>query len=154
MQPTIVEFIVKRPINEVFELISDMAHYNDWVPQNSYVFYGTTITSDITEGLNVTFLDKMRFGCKSAGKVVRYDPPINFAIDQTTFSIFPLFSSYADYQLFSEDQTTRVIHTVTVKTHGCYKLLGPIHKYFLDKERNNFCRAIIQKLETKGPTNR
>ena len=154
MQPTIVEFDVRKPINEVFEIISDIAHYSDWAPQSSWIYYGTTITSDVTKGLNTRFLDKMRFGCKSIGKVVKYDPPGSFAIDQTTFSIFPLFSSYIDYQLFSEDQTTKVVHTVVLKTHGCYKLLGPIHNYFLNKERNNFCRAIIQKLENKDPTNR
>lgn len=142
MQPAVVKFAVKNSIKDVFEVISDIAHYNDWAPQSSWVYYGTTITSDITKGLNVTFEDKMRFGCKSVGKVVKYDPPVRFAIDQTTFSIFPLFSSYIDYHLFSEDQMTKVIHTVNPKTHGIYKLLGPIHKYCLDKERYNFCKAI------------
>ena len=154
MKPAMVKFAVRKPINEVFEVISDIAHYNDWAPQCSWVYYGTTINSEITKGLNTTFVDKMRFGCKSVGKIVRYDPPVRFAIDQTTFSIFPLFSSYIDYQLLSEDHTTKVVHTVVPKTHGVYKLLNPIHKYCLDKERKDFCRAIIQKLECKDSKNR
>jgi hypothetical protein len=147
MRPAIVKFVVRKSIDEVFELISDIAHYNDWAPQSSMVYYGTTITSRGAKGLNTAFADRMRFGCKSIGKIVRYDPPKRFAIDQTTFSIVPLFSSHIDYQLTSDDQMTQVCHTVVPKTHGIYKLLNPIHKYLLVKERNNFCRAIIQRLE-------
>ena len=54
MQPTIVEFDVRKPINEVFEIISDIAHYSDWAPQSSWIYYGTTITSDVTKGLNTS----------------------------------------------------------------------------------------------------
>ena len=67
MQPANVKFAVDKPIDEVFEVISDIAHYNDWAPQSSMVYYGTTITSDRTKGLDTTFVDKMRFGGKSLG---------------------------------------------------------------------------------------
>ena len=149
MQPVNVDFAVDRPIDEVFEVISDIAHYNEWAPHSSMVYLGTTITSDKTKGLDTIFVDKMRFGGKSLGKITRYDPPERFAIDQRTYIVFPLFSAHIDYELVSEGQTTRVSHTVTPNTHGLYKLLGPIHRFLLVKERKAFCRAIVQKLEGK-----
>lgn len=153
MQPAVEKFAVKRPISEVFEVISDIARYSEWAPQSSSIYYGTTITSDITKGMGTTYEDRMLFGGKSVGKIVRYDPPRRFAMEQTTYLFFPLFSGRLDYELSTKAQMTDVTHTVIPKTLGVYKLLNPLHKYLLDRERRLFCRAIVQELETRGSLN-
>lgn len=145
---------MQRPIDDVFEVIRDIAAYNGWASQSSMVYLGTTITSLNRSGLDTTFVDRMRFGCRSIGKIVRYEPPYRRAIDQTTHWIVPLFSAFIEYRLSSEHQTTRVHHTVVPKTYGACRLLNPIHKYLLDKERNDFCRAVVRKLEAEENVDR
>lgn len=154
MQPAVVKFAVRKPIDEVFNVISDIARYNEWAPQSSSVYYGTTITSGITTGLHTTYEDRMLFGGKSAGKITRYEPPSRFTMEQTSALRFPLFSACIDYQLFAKGQMTTVIHTVTPKTHGIYELVSPMHQYLVNRERNRFARAIVQRLEIKDRAHR
>lgn len=149
MITTSVKFAVRKPIDQVFALIGDIAAYNEWAPQSSMVYLGTTITSAGRQGLHTTFVDRMRFGCRSVGQIVRYDPPHRLAIDQTTHSIVPLFSSFIEYRLSTEGEQTVVHHTVVPKAHGVHRLLGLVHEILLDRERNAFCQAIMRKLDDR-----
>ncbi len=143
----IVEFDVNRPIDEAFDLIRDLARYNSWVPDNSMVFIDTKITSADVKGIDTTFIDRLRFGGKSIGKVVSYDPPKRFSIEQITYFYFPLFSTFIDYELSYKDKKTLIRHTAIFKMFGLYKIMTKIHGNFLRKERSLFCEAAVRKIE-------
>ena len=93
----VYKFNVPGPIDDVFDLISDVEKYNQWVPSNSMVFIDTVITSSHRKGLGLTFVDRVRLGGKTVGKVVAYDPPARFTIKQKTTALFPFFEATFSY---------------------------------------------------------
>ena len=141
------KFEVISPITDVFDLISDIANYNQWVPSSSMVFIDTTITSANRKGIGLTFVDRVRFGGKTVGKVVEYDPPSLFTIKQKTSYVVPYFDANISYQLGFYNNITQVTHTMTAKTIGIFILVTPILERFIAKERIATCNQIVHKLE-------
>jgi hypothetical protein len=138
------KFEVSTPIENVFNLISDVANYNAWVPSSSMVFIETSITSINRNGLGLTFVDKVRFGGKSVGEVVEFIPPERFAIKQKTFNLLPVFSAHIGYHLTCNNYKTIVTHSMTAKIHGIFKLIAPIIRHFIIKERTSLCDGVVR----------
>ena len=139
------KFNVTGPIDEVFDLISDVEKYNEWVPSNSMVFVDTAITSNHRKGPGVTFVDNIRFGGKTVGKVVAYDPPALFMIKQKTTFLLPFFEANFRYQLSHDEKLTQVTHTATAQPFGIFKSVTPILRRFITKERTATCHYILNK---------
>ena len=140
-------FKVQRPIEDVFELISDVENYCRWVPSNSLVFLETVITSAHRRGLGLTYVDKVRGGGKSVGEVVAYDPPDGFMIRQTTYYGLPLFTADFSYRLRRTGHGTHVTHTTTASALGVFKPVAPILKNFIRRERTMTCEGLVRELE-------
>jgi hypothetical protein len=138
------KFEVPTPIDNVFNLISDVTNYNSWVPSSSMVFIETSITSINRNGLGCTFVDKVRFGGKSVGEVVEFIPPERLAIKQRTFYLVPFFSAHIGYHFTCNNDKTIVTHSVTAKTHGIFKLIAPILRQFIIKERTALCDRVVR----------
>ncbi|MDJ0801974.1 MAG: SRPBCC family protein [Desulfobacterales bacterium] len=142
------EFQVARPIEDVFALIADVADYHRWAPSNSLVLRDTTITSPQREGLGLTFVDKVRFGGKSIGEVVRYAPPETFVIEQTTYYALPFFTARFVYRLRAGEHGTHVTHTATARVLGVFKPFTPILRNFIRRERTMTCEGLARELES------
>jgi hypothetical protein len=141
------KFEVSSQIDDVFNLISDVENYNLWVPSSSMVFLKTTITSSNRTGLGLTFIDKVRFGGKSIGKIVEFIPPERVSIEQRTFYFVPFFSAHFDYRLTYKDDITIVTHSATANTHGIYKPITPVLRQFIVKERTALCDSMVGYFE-------
>lgn len=143
----VYKFKTERPIEEVFELISDVANYNQWVPSSSMVFIDTTITSVNQKGIGLTFVDKLILGGRTFGEIVEYIPPTLFSIEQRTSYVLPFSMTNISYQLSGDTNVTQITHITTAKAFGIFKLFTPILKIFITKERTATCDQIVHKLE-------
>ncbi len=65
--------IVKRPVVEVFKLVSDIPSYSKGVSPISSMFTDKKVTPAGPVGVGTTFEDKLQYG-KTVGKVVEYQP--------------------------------------------------------------------------------
>jgi uncharacterized protein YndB with AHSA1/START domain len=142
-----ISFLVEKPIDQVFELISDVANYWRWAPEKSYFFIENKITSKGTIGLGMTYVDRLKWRGKTFGEVVEYQPPYKIRFQQNT--VFDLSSFHADieYTLKSEENFTEVVHKVEATPSGLFRLLEPILSMVVRSERQRTCEAIKDALE-------
>ena len=77
-------FHVEKPIDHVFELISDISAYKGWAPDKSKFFIENKITSEGLIGLGTTYTDRLRWFGKSIGEIVQYQPPFEIKFQQKT----------------------------------------------------------------------
>jgi len=76
--------IVKAPVEQVFDFVSDIPNYKKWVTGNSPFFIESKVTSEGPIGLGTTYEDKLTLG-KSVGKVVEYRPFERLVFEQKWF---------------------------------------------------------------------
>ena len=90
-------FLVEKPIENVFELISDISDYRRWAPDKSKFFIENEITSEGHIGLGTTYVDRLRWFGKSIGEIVQYQPPFGIKFQQKTLFGIPVFSAKLKY---------------------------------------------------------
>ena len=140
-------FLVETPIQIVFQRISDIANYHQWVPAQSSFFLENEITSEGPFGLGTTYTDKLKWRGKATGEIVTYSPPYNVKFQQTTWLAIKVFSAVAEYVLTGTHGYTEVVHKFEATPFGIFKLLGPFLSFVIRSERERTCRAIKQGLE-------
>jgi hypothetical protein len=146
-----VEIIVfvEKPIEQVFELISDIPGYRRWAPDKSKFFIENKITSGGPIGLGTTYIDQLRWRGKSIGEIVQYQPPAKIKFQQKTFFGLPVFRSKFKYALKARKNSTEVAHSAEAMPYGFFKLLEPILSKIVRSERQRTCNAIKRALEEK-----
>jgi hypothetical protein len=140
-------FLVEKPIYIVFQRISDIANYHQWVPAESGFFIENKITSQGPFGLGTTYTDKLKWHGKATGEIIKYSPPSNVKFQQTTWFGIRVLSALAEYILTGRDGYTEVVHRFEATPFGIFKLLGPFLSIVIRSERERTCRAIKQGLE-------
>ena len=140
-------FLVEKPIEHVFELISDISGYRRWVPDKSKYFIENKITSEGLIGLGTTYIDQLRWWGKSIGEIVQYQPPSKIKFQQKTLFGLPVFRAKIKYTLKALQNCTEVIHEVEAIPYGFFKLLEQILSIIVRSERERTCQAIKRALE-------
>jgi uncharacterized protein YndB with AHSA1/START domain len=144
-----IVFFVAKPVEQVFELISDISAYRRWAPDKSKFFIENKITSAGPIGLGTTYIDQLRWRGKSIGEIVQYQPPSKIKFQQKTYFGLPVFRSKFKYALKSRQNGTEVTHTAEAIPCGFFKLLEPILSNIVRSERERTCNAIKRALEEK-----
>lgn len=140
--------MVRKPIGQVFELISDIANYTKWVPSNSRFFIETEITSELKTGLGVTYTDRLRGFITSFGEITIFRPTSEIKLFEIkTFCGIRIFEADFGYQLERMQGDTEVHHVAFAKPCGLFKLLSPVIYLIVNSERNLTCNAIKAQLE-------
>ena len=142
-------FLVEKPIENVFELISDISDYRMWAPDKSKFFIENEITSEGHIGLGTTYVDRLRWFGKSIGEIVQYQPPSKIEFQQKTLFGLPVFRCKFEYMLRSHQNSTEVIHKAEATPYSIFKLLEPILSIIVRSERERTCHAIRRVLEEK-----
>jgi hypothetical protein len=142
-------FLVEKPIELVFELISDIPGYRRWAPDKSKFFIENKITSEGTVGLGTTYVDRLRWFGKSIGEIVQYQPPFEIIFQQKTLFGLPVFGAKLEYTLKVRPNSTEVQHRAEAMSYGFFKLLEPILSIVVRSERERTCQAIKRALEQK-----
>ena len=142
-------FFVEKPIEQVFELVSDISGYRRWAPEKSKFFIENKITSEGPIGLGTTYIDQLRWRGKSTGEIVQYQPPSKIKFQQKTLFGIPVFRSKFKYTLKARQNSTEVIHRAEAIPCGFFKLLEPVLSMIVRSERERTCQAIKRVLEHK-----
>jgi len=143
-----IKFNVSKPIETVFELISDIPNYSNWVPANSNFFIETKMTSNGAIGLGSTYTDRLRGFVTSYGEIVRYRPPYEIELlEKKTFFGIKLFEANFSYSLKTIEGDTEVSHEATASPCGVLKIISPINSLIVNSERKLTCKAIKSVLE-------
>ncbi len=142
-----IRFLVEKPIDRVFKLISDIANYWRWAPDKSKFFIENRITSDGPFGLGTTYMDRLKWRGKATGEVVIYEPPFRIKFEQKTTFGLPVFRAKVDYRLNAVQEITEVVHRCEATPWGPFKLFGPVLSGIVRSERERTCKAIKQALE-------
>jgi hypothetical protein len=142
-------FLVEKPIEYVFELLSDISGYSRWAPDKSQFFIENKITSEGPIGLGTTYIDRLRWFGKSIGEIVQYQPPFEIKFQQKTLFGFPVFGAKLKYTLKALESSTEVTHRAEAMPYGFFKLLEPILSIIVRSERERTCQAIKRALEKK-----
>ena len=144
-----IVFLVDKPIEDVFDLISDISGYQRWAPDKSNFFIENKITSEGPIGPGTTYLDRLRWWGKSIGKILEYRPPSEITFEQKTSFGIPVFHAELKYTLKALQDSTEVVHIAKAVPGGFFKLFEPILSRIVRTERERTCRAIKEFLEQK-----
>ena len=142
-----ITFLVDKPIEHVFDLVSDISGYRRWAPDKSNFFIENKITSEGPIGPGTTYLDRLRWWGKSIGKIVQYRPPSEIMFEQKTLFGIPVFHAEFKYSLKALRNSTEVIHTTEAVPYGFFKLFEPILSHIVRSERERTCQAIKEFFE-------
>ncbi len=142
-----ITFLIKKNIDSVFELISDIANYRKWVPQKSMFFIENKITSDGPIGLNTTYFDRLKWFGKAIGEIVEFQVPFKIKFKQRTSFCFLSYNMIIEYTFKSIQDYTEVIHNVEVESNWLIKIFEPIMSFAIRSEREQTCKSIQQVLE-------
>ncbi|MGW8301676.1 MAG: SRPBCC family protein [Desulfobacterales bacterium] len=140
-------FFVDKPIERVFDLISDISGYKRWAPDKSKFFIQNKITSEGPIGLGTTYMDQLRWWGKSIGEIVEYQRPSKIKFQQKTLFGIPVFAAKLQYTLKAFENSTEVIHRAEAMPYGFFKLLEPLLSIIVHSERERTCQAIKRSLE-------
>jgi hypothetical protein len=143
-----IDFLVDKPVDEVFRRISDITGYRRWVPGESKFFIENRITSEGPFGVGTTYVDILKWRGRAIGEVITYTPPSHVAFRQTTYFGLPVFRATAEYILKGERNVTEITHRFLATPCGFFKLFEPLLSSIIRSERDRTCRSIKKALET------
>jgi hypothetical protein len=142
-----ITFLVKKPVDHVFELISDIANYSRWAPTKSQFFIENKITSEGPIGLGTTYFDRLKWSGKAIGEIVEFQPPFKIKFQQRTSFGFLAYNMSIAYTFKSIQNYTEIVHKVEVEPSWLIKIFEPILSFAIRAERERTCKAIKQWLE-------
>jgi uncharacterized protein YndB with AHSA1/START domain len=139
---------VNRPAEEVFNLISDIPNYSDWVPSNSNYFIESKVTSTGPVGLGTTFEDRLTLG-KNVGKVVEYQPFERLVFEQKWYPESHAWVMRIEYHFEPANGDTKINRKVDVTPAVWAEPLMPMVDEMERDESQRTCEAIKKTLEQK-----
>ena len=140
------EETISQPVVVVFERLTDIDGYNQWLPE-SRVFIECRQTSDGPVEAGTTFIDKTRIGVYE-GEVIRLQRPTRVTFrNELQWMHFKVMASTPDYRLESIDEGTLLNHTARGEMFGLFKLLEPYVALRAREERRRTVRYLKSTLE-------
>ena len=139
---------IQRPRDVVFNLIADLANYQQWLtPSNIYTGTFEIIESPVI--LGTTYRDSNTM----YGKVIAYQAPTLITFQQGTKN--PGLHITIGYELSAGNTggDTHLVRTVTIVTARLYRLFQPIAVIGIRQENERILLAMKRYLETPTATN-
>ncbi len=143
-----VTTVVQAPVKQVFNFISDIPNYRNWVTPNSPFFIENKVTSEGPVGLGTTFEDKLTLG-KSVGKVVEYRPLERLAFEQKWYPESHAFEARIEYHFEPVNGDTKISRVNDITPVGWAEPLKPSLTEMTREESQRTCEAIKKTLEEK-----
>ena len=147
-----VTTIVKAPVKQVFDFVSHISNYANWVPPNSPLFVGSKVTSEGPVGLGTTYEDKLTLG-KSVGKVVEYRPFERLVFEQKWYPESHVFAARIEYHFESLNGDTKISRVNHITPVEWAAPLKPGLTEMSRGESQRTCEAIKKTMERKSTNN-
>ena len=141
-----VDTDIARPIEDVFDRLTNLSDYNRWMSRRG-IFLRTAPTSGGPIGPGSTYYDKGRMGT-AIGEVVRFNAPTRVAFSETIRWLgLPVLQARPAYDLVATPAGTRVHHTAEGTLYGIFKAMRPIVAVIARGERKRTIRSLKNSLE-------
>ena len=143
---TTSEVEVKRPADEVFEVVADMSRNPEWQKGMTSCVW----TSDGPIGVGSTYDQVAGFAGKeilTSFEVVEFEPGRRIRIASTK-STFPLDITREVHPI--DDGSCRVVATVAGEPGGLMKLFSPLTKLMVTRSVRSDYRRLKEQLEAAG----
>lgn len=142
-----IDVSIRRPMDEVFERITNIAGYNYWMPRGG-LFRESRQTSDGPAVRGTTFVDTIRHG-RADGEIVDLEKPSRVEFRQTVRVLgVNVLESRPAYTLEEREGVTRVHHVAEGRGIGVFKLLEPVFRQVARAERTRTVKALKRSLES------
>jgi uncharacterized protein YndB with AHSA1/START domain len=147
-----VTTIVKAPVKQVFNFVSDIPNYVNWVPPNSPFFIESKVTSEGPVGLGTTYEDKLTLG-KSVGKVVEYRPFERLVFEQKWYPESYVFATRIEYRFEPLNGDTKIRRVNNITPVEWAEPLKPGLTEMSRGESQRTCEAVKKTMERKSTNN-
>lgn len=142
-----LDTIIEAPIEEVFDCLTDLQGYNDWMPKSSLLIESTK-SSDGPAGPGTKFSDRVKLG-KAIGEITEFKRPTKVNFRQSVYFLgIKALDSRPAYALEPQDGSTKVHHVAEGNLYGLFKLFRPIVKKVALAERKRTLYALKKELES------
>jgi uncharacterized protein YndB with AHSA1/START domain len=116
--------IIQCPIEEVFNRITDLSGYANWMSKSGQ-FHGSGLTSPGPVELNSTYLDRTKFGI-FRGAIIEFERPRKVVFkEKLTWLKIPVMQNTTLYELKSSATGTELHHTAEGRLFGIFKIGQP-----------------------------
>jgi uncharacterized protein YndB with AHSA1/START domain len=143
-----VTTVVKAPVKQVFNFVSDIPNYSNWVTPNSLYFLESKVNPAGPVGLGTTFEDKLTLG-KSVGKVVEYRPFERLVFEQKWYPESHVFEARVEYHFEPVNGDTKISRVYEITPVEWAEPLRPALTEMSREESRSTCEAIKKTLEQK-----
>lgn len=138
--------IIARPIDDVFDRITDISGYSRWMPKLG-VFIRSNQTSEGPVGVGTTYYDKGWMGT-FVGEIEEFDAPTRVAFhEKLRWLGVTVMEARPAYQLVSSGTSTQVHHTANGRLFGILNLMTPLVAWMAGGERKRTVQALKASLE-------
>ncbi len=144
-----VTTVIKASVKQVFNFVSDISNYSNWVTPNSPYFIESKVTPAGPLGLGTTFEDKLTLG-KSVGKVVEYRPFEQLVFEQKWYPESHAWVMRIEYHFEPANGDTKINRIVDVTPVGWAEPLKPMIDEMERDESQRTYEAIKKTLEHKS----
>lgn len=141
---------IASPIDMVFDRLSDVSRYRDWMPQGS--LYRESQWSDPRRsvGTGTEFQERTIFG-RLEGRVSEFDPPARVAFHQVLrWRGRRVFESRPGYTLSSTASGTSIVHVAEGGFVGLLASLDPLFRPLARRERVRTVEALAASFSAEA----
>ena len=143
--------IIERPVEEVFDRLTDLSGYNNWMSKSG-LFKNSRKTSTGPVGKGTTFSDKVRYG-KAEGEITFYQRPTHVKFRQVVKLMGVSFmESRPEYKLEFLHNHTRIHHIAKGEIYGIFKILEPLFYPVARAERKRTLKALKRSFKNQLTT--
>ncbi len=139
------ETTINRPAEDVFNLIADLPHYDQWLPPSN-LYASMTQYSRLPIERGTTYVDEGKMA-RMEGRITEFDPPRRLHFRQTTVSALGAMDIEIRYTLESEGSGTQVKRDVTAQPSGLYSLAKGFLARSISKENERILAVMKAYLE-------
>jgi uncharacterized protein YndB with AHSA1/START domain len=138
-----LERVIEAPVGDVFARLVDIEGYNAWMPQKGSMLQRTRQTSLGEPAVGTTYVDETSQG-PIPGEIVECDAPraLVFHWWEKSRSGKVRLEGWPGYTLEARDNATLVRHRAKLRAFGAYRLVAPILKRLVVRERTTTMDAL------------
>ena len=141
---------IARPVEQVFEQATDLAHFSAWMPRRD-IFRQCSHISDQPIHLGTTYVDEGWMG-RFDGRVVEYERPARVVYEETLrWFGRTMFVARLTYTFSPTPNGTLVHHTGESELYGIFRVMRPGVGRMARAERRRTMEALKASLEAAPP---
>jgi uncharacterized protein YndB with AHSA1/START domain len=141
--------VIARPIEDVFDRLTDLSTYSQWMPKLD-MFIRSDQTSEGPVGVGTTYYDKGWMGT-FVGEIEEFHAPTTVAFrEKLRWLGVTVMEARAKYELVSTRTGTEVHHTAEGRLFGIFNVMQPLLAWMARGERGRTVHALKDSLETEA----